>query len=249
MRFYHLVVIFISGCLMSFSTAYALPVAFSADYKGSKYLFGKARATITLSRQGNYYLYTMRSNIRFLWYRNKVFDCSVMQIVNNTLRPLEHLHYESYDDKYNIKTRFDWEQGVANADFLGRGQKVTLNIEGDAWDTMSIQVKLMHDVMNQQLNAGDKYQVVQLGKMLDWNIAAVNNVTSQINGKSLSAVSVKADFKDESTTLWFSSQHHFLPVQMLVNDVLVEIVSDPDSAQVQTPEHALHSEVVPSCKV
>ena len=249
MRFYRFVVIIISYFIMSTSSALTLPTPFSANYEGYKYLFGKARATITLSRHGQYYIYTMKSKIRFLWYKNRVFDCSVLKIDDNTLKPIEHVHYETQNDKYNIQTKFNWEEGLAIADFQGRGKKTEFSIEGNAWDTMSIQVKLMDDVMNQRVNKGDQYQVVQLGRVLNWKITDVSDGTTRIFDQRLNTISVSADFEDETTTLWFSREHHLVPVQMLVNDVLVNIVSDPDEAKIEVLEENEYSGEVPSCKL
>lgn len=249
MQHYKLVFIMISCFILPINTTLALPTPFSANYEGTKYLFGKAKATISLSRQGEYYIYTMRSKIRFLWYKNKVFDCSVIQLVNNTLRPIEHVHYETYDDKYNIQTLFNWEEGVAIADFQGRAKKTKFSIEAKVWDTMSVQVQLMNDVMNQRVTSGDQYQVAQLGSLLDWKITDVRDVTADISGYSLNTVMISADFKDETITLWLSRKHHFFPVQILVNDVLVKVVSNPDSAQIEALEDDEHIGEVPSCKV
>ena len=53
--------VFIFASFFIASLGVAAPGSFSAEYEGSKYLFGKAKTRITLASSGLYYKYTMRS--------------------------------------------------------------------------------------------------------------------------------------------------------------------------------------------
>ena len=217
--------------LLSRAVSAALPQPFSADYYGVKSILGDASGIISLKKNGPYYKYSMRSEVRYLFlFTAHVYDCSVMQLQNNELVPLEHLHREGENSRYNVFTRFDWEQNTAIVDFENRDMIKKVPLDSMLWDPMSIQVKLMHDRMNGRLMENNSYPVMERARTGRWTIGKPEHEPLELEKGRYKSLKITASHNDEKIIIWLSDVHNHIPLQLEVSNVRVKMVSDPAAA-------------------
>jgi len=228
MKLYTLSIIL--GLLIHEAHADVLPTAFSAIYHGRKYVVATAEAVIALNRHGNYYKYTMDSDVKAPLYRNHNYDCSVMLIRDGDIYPLEHMHQGSKKAKYNSRTQFDWDERTATVVFEDGHEKTVANLPSPVWDPMSIQIKIMYDITNKNLVEEKVYTIIEHGKLSTYPMGIVGEESIAHSAVLLKTIEVGSDSADHSNKFWFSQDFFFIPIKMEINDVVVEMVSDVTTA-------------------
>ncbi len=150
------------------ATAYGVPEPFGAHYVGSKriaFLTARAQATIQLRRQRDHLKYTIASVVRLAFYKRRFYDCAIVSITADGLRPVVYRHRDDADSSLNVTTIFDWDGRVARTQ-LGRDGEVRLQaLEGPTWDPLSFQLALMARAISNPTHGVAHYQVIERGSL------------------------------------------------------------------------------------
>lgn len=212
------------------AAALTLPAPFEAEYQGSKFPF-TAKAKISLSRAGDYYQYALRGSVHAAMVKwTEIYDCSVLQLRDNELYPLEYVHRDKRNPRRDVEARFDWpRRSVRVTGGDGAEQQLT-DLPPVAWDLMSIQVRLRADVPGAAPGTAFDYPVVERDKVTHHR-ATVEGVEPLAAGDArLQAVKVRAEGPKGVTFFWFANDFAWLPVRIDLNGVTLELVSPPQQA-------------------
>lgn len=213
--------------------AYAVdvPKPFSATYAGRKYLVYTAQAVITLNRHGDSLKYTMSSDVNGPFYHNEYYDCSVMLVQKDNIYPLEHLHTDKKEKKYNNHTLFNWDLRTATTEFCNGKKRTTKDIPVPLWDAVSLNVKIMFDLLNNNLTQQVNYNLIKDSKVIDWPMKITGEDWVVYKGRKFKAIKVETVGRTKTNALWFSVDYELLPLKMNLEGVKVMILSDPVSAR------------------
>ena len=116
------------------------------------------------------------------------------------------------------------------------------------WDLMTIQIKVMFDILNGKLNGEKLYKLIEGGNVSDWPMKMMGEEPVVIKMGSFKAIKVESTLPGKSNKLWFSKDHHLIPIKMEISGVVVKLVSDPVSAERPMLEAVTRvPEIVPHC--
>lgn len=220
------------------------PVPFSATYQGGKYLIFTAESIISLERYNNYYKYSVTTEGNVLFYTRRIYDCSVMRIDNDNIYPIEHKHHDEDELEYSSHTTFNWDSRQASTVF-GDGRKiVTALVDVPTWDPVSIHIKVMHDLINNQFTTTNAYKLIEHASLSDQPIKYAGEERVVSSHYSLQGHKVESA-TGNANKLWFSSDYQYLPIRMEISGVTVELVSDPETSRQQAKQVA--DDFIPKC--
>lgn len=207
-----------------------LPAPFEAQYEGSKFPL-KARAKLGLARTGDYYQYTLRGSVSAAMYQwTEVYDCSVVQLRDNELYPVEYVHRDKRNPRRDLQARFDWRhRSVRITTGDGAEQQLT-DLPPVAWDLMSIQLKLRADIAGAAPGTSFEYAVVEKNKVTQQRATVEAVEPLQTDKYALQAVKVRAQGPKGATWFWFAKDFAWLPVRIDVGGVTLDLVSPPEQA-------------------
>lgn len=211
------------------SAAPTLPAPFEARFEGSRFPLS-AKATLALARHGDYYKYTLRGGVYLGFFRGaEIYDCSVMQLQDGTLRPLEYVHLDSRKPERNLHTRFDWAEGRART-VRGDDSVLEVALPDTAWDVMSVQVRLRMDVAQAAPEATFVYPVVYRGELRRQRAEVEGRERVETEAGRLTATRVRSEDPKRTNYFWFDGDYAWLPVQLTISEVTLELASPPEEA-------------------
>jgi len=215
-----------------------LPAPFEATYEGAKFPFS-ARATIGLQRMGDYYRYEMRATVHatvFKW--TDIYDCSLMRIEEEQFYPIAYVHRDSRDADHNRQARFDRERHAVDLRRGSVGAQVIENVPKDAWDLLSVQMRLRADVANAAPGAELTYDVVEKDEIKARRLKVGGRDEAWLNGQTMGVVKAESIGREAKHRheFWFAADYAWLPVRVSVGGVTLDLVSPPkDAARVSAP--------------
>ncbi len=126
------------------------------------------------------------------------------------IKPVRFQSVDTIRDDPDVDLSFDWTTNEA----IGTvgDDDVRLQLDGIAYDSVSIQYELMHDLMTG--NPSDQYTLFDVDKMRIANISNVGEKTVKTKAGEFTAVGIQhqKDGSSRTTTLWCVEELDYLPV-------------------------------------
>jgi hypothetical protein len=138
-------------------------------------------------------------------------EASRFDITPDGIRPREYTSRDTLTkDQIDATIRFDWEAGEARG--VVNGEQLVTTIEGVAYDRVSIQYKLMQDLLNDA--PGDLYKMFEVDKIRPVNITFVGRKVVDVPAGRYDVIGVRhqAEGSKRATTLWCAEDLDYLPV-------------------------------------
>ena len=131
-------------------------------------------------------------------------------IESDGVRPDHYIAIDTIRDDPKIDLTFDWDSNEV-AGTVG-DEDVALQLGGIAYDPVSIQYALMHDLLNQKVNK--EYLLFDVDKMRVANVSDVGSKQIKTKAGEFAAIGVRHQKKGSSrvTTLWCVEELGYLPV-------------------------------------
>ena len=197
-----------------------VPEPFAAHYIGSKriaFLTARAQATIQLQRHRDHLKYSIASVVRLAFYKRRFYDCTLVSISADGLRPVEYRHRDDADQSFNVITRFDWEERVAKTQLGPEGKMIERALDGPTWDPLSFQLALMARAIDKQTEGVDRYRVIERGslKIHDVHFAVPDTDNAEPTGL-FNIVSYKGESRIEFD---LSPAKRFEPQRLMIEGV------------------------------
>lgn len=130
-------------------------------------------------------------------------------IESDGVRPDHYIAIDTIRDDPKIDLTFDWDSNEV-AGTVGE-ENIALQLGGIAYDQVSIQYALMHDLLNQKVNK--EYVLFDIDKMRVANVSDVGSKQIKTEAGEYSATGVRHQKKGSSrvTTLWCVEELGYLP--------------------------------------
>ena len=131
-------------------------------------------------------------------------------IESRGVRPGHYIAIDNLRDEPKINLTFDWDTNAV-AGTIGE-EYITLQLGGIAYDQLSIQYALMHDLLNQNLNS--EYVLFDIDKMRVAKVTDAGSKQVRTKAGTFEAIGVRHQKKGSSriTTLWCVEELGYLPV-------------------------------------
>ena len=231
--------------MAAISAAAELPAPFEADYEGNKFPFS-AKATIALQRIGDYYRYAMRGSVRAAFFKwSDVTDCSILRVQGERFFPVEYAHLDSRNPQRNLHARYDWERRALHIRRGDGAPEVVGDLPADAWDVMSVQLRLRADIAGAKPGTELAYDVIEKNHVKQQRLKIESFDDVQVGGRAMQIVSAEADDGKHRHEFWFAKNYAWLPVRIAISGVALDMVSSPEkAARAALPA----SNAVPSCE-
>ena len=210
-------VIYVTAMLCSPSAHSAgLPADFSANYSGHGralfFLRKKAKASITLSTQGERVKYEQETRIsRYRWY-----ECTSVTTRDGDMFPVEFVHVDESRGEKNIHSVFDQQRRSVHTTIGEETPKErTRAFTPPVWDPLSVQLKLMTELA-QGRKGNYSFTVVSKGKPKEYvfNVVGLEKVETQAG--QYDAWKVKRISRKNELSFWFAPDLDYIPVKMRV---------------------------------
>lgn len=202
----------VSILLISSAQAIGIPPPFSASYKVKKSLIPLGEACITLTRNLGNLKYEFKFESAVLDFH----ETSKLEISNNRFHPVKFQHRETGKKTVSVFNRI---KGVVTTTRTGKEDKVVnLPKNGDVWDLLSIQLKLMADLSSSGTQTGFKYHVVnKRGSIKPYEIKLRELETVKTKIGDYKARRVVVENKDRQ--FWFAPKLDYMPVKLEIDGV------------------------------
>jgi hypothetical protein len=126
------------------------------------------------------------------------------------IQPVRFQAIDTIRDEPDVDLRFDWSTNEA----IGTvgDENVQLQLDGMAYDSVSIQYELMHDLLNG--NPSERYVLFDVGKMRVANVSMVGEKEVDTKAGKFMALGIQHQKEGSSrtTTLWCVKELDYLPV-------------------------------------
>jgi hypothetical protein len=126
------------------------------------------------------------------------------------IQPVRFQAIDTIRDEPDVDLRFDWSTNEA----IGTvgDENVQIQLDGMAYDSVSIQYELMHDLLNG--NPSERYVLFDVGKMRVANVSMVGEKEVVTKAGKFMALGIQHQKEGSSrtTTLWCVKELDYLPV-------------------------------------
>jgi len=126
------------------------------------------------------------------------------------IKPVRYQAIDTIRDEPDVDLRFDWSTNEA----IGTvgDENVQLQLDGIAYDSVSIQYELMHDLLTG--NTSEQYTLFDVDKMRVANVSIIGEKEVSTKAGKFVAVGVQHQKEGSSrtTTLWCVEELDYLPV-------------------------------------
>ena len=126
------------------------------------------------------------------------------------IQPVRFQAIDTIRDEPDVDLRFDWSTNEA----IGTvgDENVQIQLDGMAYDSVSIQYELMHDLLNG--NPSERYVLFDVGKMRVANVSMVGEKEVDTKAGKFMALGIQHQKEGSSrtTTLWCVKELDYLPV-------------------------------------
>lgn len=192
---------------------------FSALYKAKKGIFPLGSVCITLSPHG-------QGNLKYEFDGSglikELYESSILRLDDGLLQPLRFEHRESGKD---VVTVFDKSNGVVTTTRPGKKDKVvSLPETTEVWDSLSVQLKLMTDLSENESLKAIKYRVVsKRGSIKTYKIKVEKSATVNTELGNFKARPVIVKNKDRQ--FWFAPELNYMPVEIDIDGTRLSLQS------------------------
>ena len=126
------------------------------------------------------------------------------------LKPVRFQSVDTIRDEPDVDLRFDWSTNEAIGT-VGT-ENVRLQLDGIAYDSISIQYELMHDLLKG--DPSDQYTLFDVDRMQVANVSNIGEKTVETKAGKYLAVGIRhqKEGSDRTTTLWCVKELDYLPV-------------------------------------
>jgi hypothetical protein len=126
------------------------------------------------------------------------------------LKPVRFQAVDTIRDEPDIDLRFDWDTNEAFGT-VG-AENVRLQLDGIAYDSISIQYELMHDLMKG--DPSEQYTLFDVDQMRIANVSNIGEKEVKTKAGTYIAVGIRhqKEGSDRTTTLWCVKELDYLPV-------------------------------------
>jgi len=142
--------------------------------------------------------------------RGKMDVTSEFHSQTDGIKPVRYQAIDTIRDEPDVDLRFDWSANEA----IGTvgDENVQLQLDGMAYDSVSIQYELMHDLITE--NPSEQYILFDVDKMRVANVSIVGEKEVHTKAGKFVAVGVQHQKEGSSriTTLWCVKELDYLPV-------------------------------------
>ena len=126
------------------------------------------------------------------------------------VKPIRFQSVDTIRDDPDVGLTFDWTTNVVSGT-VGE-ENVSLQLEGIAHDSVSIQYELMHDLLNGDLS--EQYVLFDVNKMRIANVSIAGEKVIKTKAGTFTAIGIQHQKEGSSrkTTLWCAEELDYLPV-------------------------------------
>lgn len=150
------------------------------------------------------------TGISRLFAHGKIDVTSEFAIAADGIKPVRFRAIDTISDDPDVDLRFNWTTNEA-VGTVGEDD-VVLQLDGIAYDSVSIQYELMHDLLNG--GASEQYVLFDIDKMRVANVTNVGSKQVRTKAGKFMAIGIRHQKEGSSrvTTLWCVEELGFLPV-------------------------------------
>jgi hypothetical protein len=219
---------------------------FSGHYEGRRtvvLLPATAHASIELRRSSRFIVYTMRTIVNWAFVERRFQDCSVIEIQGDRLLPLEYLHRDESDARFDVHTRFDWTAGRAQTRLGPAPAPGTLALDGPTWDPLSFQVALIALAPQRRPGEREHHRVIERGVLKQHEVIFVGPVSPSGADGERPVFQIVSRKDQGQVGLWLRPDEAWRPARVAIDDVTIDLVATPAAPPASLPEGD-----VPSCE-
>lgn len=205
------------------STAFALPLEFTASYNLEKYGIAIARSDYTLQHENNglrISQHTEAVGLAALLRSDQLDESSFVSRLHDQFLLTEFSYrQDSPDDKNrDIQFKINWIQ--SGEKLLGKvsgtayGEELSLNVDEPVWDTSSYLIPLM---LNTTENAPpQQYTMMVKGDFKSYTFITHGIEKIEVNGNSIQAIKVERESAPDKSPIfmWLAPSLNNLPVKV-----------------------------------
>ena len=126
------------------------------------------------------------------------------------VKPIRFKSVDTLRDDPDVDLSFDWTTNIASGT-VGEAE-VSMQLDGIAYDNVSIQYELMHDLLNG--GPSDQYVLFDVNKMRVANVSTAGEKVIKTKAGEFTAIGIRHQKEGSSriTTLWCVEELGYLPV-------------------------------------
>ncbi len=223
-----LILPFVLAALPCAATENALP--FIAQYEGKKKIFlftATAKAQLELHRSGQYLKYDMRSTVTWSILKRKFYDCSIIRLDGDKMLPLEYLHIDDSNREFNVRSRFDWDNGKAETTLGDASSPKIVDLTWPTWDPMSFQLALLTLAPARAPGSSESHHVLERGTLKQHSVHFNGAVAITSKLGNLNAYEVITKKTKGGAALWLAPDLSWVPARITIEDVTIDLIAAP----------------------
>ena len=175
-------------------------------------LGGQLNTQLEATEQGYVATHAIKATgIAKMFARGHRNESSEFYAVADGVRPTKfHVDDTMSREKMRASIEFDWDTGEVHGTV--NGEKVSSTLQGIAYDHVSIQYELMHDLMNGGTSA--EYTMFEIDKLRVVSVHNIGRKNVKVPAGKFDAIGIQhqAAGSQRITTLWCVEELDFLPV-------------------------------------
>lgn len=143
--------------------------------------------------------------------RGTISETSEFYATSDGVRPRVYSSIDTISrDKKKVSVLFDWDTGEARG--MVDGEEVLSIMDGLAYDRVSIQYELMHDLLNK--SPGQNYTMFEIDRLRHVNVRNIGARKIKVPAGNFEVIGIQhqAEGSKRVTTLWCAEELDYLPV-------------------------------------
>ncbi len=185
----------------------------SAEYKIKiSVLGGRLTTQLNTTETGYVATHTVKpTGMSRMLARGAIEETSEFDTTADGVRPKAYSSRDTLSrDRINASIAFDWDSGEARGTV--NGEEALFEIAGLAYDRVSIQYELMHDLLNDRREP--RYTMFEVDELRPVNIRIVGTRTVKVPAGTYEVVGIQhqAEGSKRRTTMWCAPELDYLPV-------------------------------------
>ena len=212
-RFAVTLLLIVATGLSAPAAAESLLTPHSAEYRVKiSVLGGRLRTELKATDTGYVATHVIKATgVSRMFARGSISESSQFEVARDGIRPIR---YSSEDTLTRAKTTadlsFDWDAGEAHGTV--NGEEVLSELENLAFDRVSIQYQLMHDLLNN--GAYSQYTLFEVDKLRTVNVRTIGRKQVKVPAGIFDAIGIQHQSENSSRTMtmWCAEELDYLPV-------------------------------------
>jgi len=175
--------------------------------------------------------------------RGKISETSEFDALSDGIRPRVYSSIDTISrDKNRVSVRFDWDTGEARGTV--DGEEVVSIMNDLAYDRVSIQYELMHDLLSE--GPSDNYTMFEIDRLRSVKVRNIGVRKVKVPAGQFDVIGIQhqAEGSKRVTTLWCAEELDYLPViieqhrkgKLRVRATLNKYSPEPDSQTVSSEQ-------------